>query len=108
MYLDDNKLGHLFLVQNPTHHPKGDFGLRGDKVTINQDKNPYTFSGMSLLSPRLFVGCVKEAFALEPLLRRRVKEGVITGELINEYWSDIGTSERLIDLQKRLENESIL
>ena len=106
--LDDNKLGHLFLVQNPTHHPKGDFGLRGDKVTINQDKNPYTFSGMSVLSPRLFLGCVKKTFALEPLLKQRVKEGFITGELINDYWSDIGTAERLTDLKKRLEKENIL
>jgi len=106
--LDENKLGHLFLVQNPIHHPKGDFGLRMDEVTINRGQNPYTFSGMSVLSPCLFEGCLKETFALEPLLRQKVKEGYVAGELINDYWSDIGTAKRLIDLQKRLENENLL
>jgi N-acetyl-alpha-D-muramate 1-phosphate uridylyltransferase len=106
--LDENKLGHLFLVQNPIHHPKGDFGLRMDEVTINRGQNPYTFSGMSVLSSRLFEGCFKETFALEPLLKKKVKEGYMAGELINDYWSDIGTAERLIDLQKRLENENLL
>ena len=106
--LNENKLGHLFLVQNPIHHPKGDFGLEMDKVTINRGKNPYTFSGMSVLSPRLFCGCPKETFALEPLLKQKVKEGHIEGELINNYWSDIGTAERLMDLHKRLENKNLL
>ncbi|ARU58523.1 nucleotidyltransferase [Oleiphilus messinensis] len=91
--------GHLVLVDNPTHHPEGDFALSAGQGPIkaiqNSGQQQYTFSGISLLNASLF-GELKPGVApLAPLLRNAIAKGQISGEYFNGEWSDIGTPERL-------------
>ena len=51
-----DSLAHLVLVENPEHHPGGDYGLEpGGRATEGPSR--LTFSGLSMLDPRLFEGC---------------------------------------------------
>lgn len=92
-------LAHLVLVPNPPHNPKGDFGLVASRVV--DAGASYTFSGISLLHPDLFQGQRGGAFKLAPLLRKAVAQGAVTAELFTGPWSDVGTPERLLRLEKQ-------
>ena len=66
--LEPSLEGHLILVPNPPHNSDGDFCLEGDNVYLSHEKNFYTYSGISLLSPKLFKNIRKKIFSLEPFL----------------------------------------
>jgi MurNAc alpha-1-phosphate uridylyltransferase len=97
--LSHGDLAHLVLVPNPSHHPRGDFGLAASR--INERGVQYTFSGISILHPVLFEGRKPGPFKLAPLLRQAIAAGQVTGELFNGRWSDVGTIERLKLLETR-------
>lgn len=84
---------HLVLVENPEHHPLGDFALEDGKVVEEGDLK--TYSGIAVLSPTLFESCSAGAFKLAPLLREAIRAGRVTGELFTGKWIDVGTPERL-------------
>lgn len=90
-------LAHLVLVPNPVQHPAGDFALR-DGLVRDEPANRLTYSGISILHPELFAGCVPGRFPLAPLLRAAMARGAVTGELYTGIWSDVGTPERLAAL----------
>ena len=91
-------LAHLVLVPNPAQHPEGDFCLREGRV-LNKGEPRYTFSGIGLYHPRLFAACTPGRFPLAPLLRKAMARGEVSGELHVGGWSDVGTPERLRELQ---------
>lgn len=93
---------HLVLVPNPPQHPQGDFLLQHGEVSDAGEGERYTFSGIGLYHPSLFEGCEPGAFALAPLLRRAMAQGRVSGELFEGRWFDIGTPERLRQLDERL------
>lgn len=96
MTLDDERLGHLLLTDNPNHHPRGDFGLLAGKVCDDPSLPRQTFAGISVLSPRLFdTVTVGQVAPLAPILRQAIAKQNITGELIFDVWVDVGTPERL-------------
>ncbi len=95
-------LAHLVLVDNPPHHPAGDFALRADGVVEQADAARLTFSGISILRPELFAGCAPGRFPLGPLLRRAMTNGQVTGEHYKGDWRDIGTPQRLAELDREL------
>ncbi|SCZ58235.1 N-acetylmuramate alpha-1-phosphate uridylyltransferase MurU [Thiohalomonas denitrificans] len=99
-------LAHLVLVDNPVHHHGGDFALDGGRVTTSGAR--LTFSGIGVYRPELFEGCEPGAFPLAPLLRRAIKAGRVSGEHYRGRWMDIGTPQRLAELDRMLmaENES--
>ena len=100
--LADADLAHLVLVDNPAHHPAGDFVLAGDRV--REDGGPrLTFSGVGVYRPALFDGCAPGRFPLAPLLRAAIAVGRVSGEHHRGRWVDVGTPERLaaLDLQLR-------
>ncbi len=100
MHLPGQDLAHLVLVPNPPHNLKGDFGLVAGRVF---DAGPsYTFSGVSVLHPALFEDAPKGAFKLAKRLRKAVENHQVTAELFTGYWSDVGTHERLAQLQMRI------
>ncbi len=86
-------LGHLMLVPSPEHNAKGDFGL--DSEGLVQQQGEYTFAGLSVLHPKLFAGMEVDFIRLAPILRQAMQQGLISGELQEGLWSDIGTIERL-------------
>lgn len=93
-------LAHLVMVPNPPHHPKGDFCLR-DKRVLERAGKRLTYSGIGVFSPDLFSDCESRAFPLAPLLRRAMEDRQISGELYRGQWVDVGTPERLNQLNQR-------
>lgn len=94
-------LAHLVLVDNPGHHGRGDFRLQGERVADGDDApGTLTFSGISVLDPALFDACQPGAFKLAPLLRKAMAAGRVSGEHYQGHWVDVGTLERLADVER--------
>ncbi|MCO4758405.1 MAG: nucleotidyltransferase family protein [Oceanospirillaceae bacterium] len=103
--LEAPKMAHLVLVDNPEHNPAGDFALQAGRVVDDSDESAdahkLTFSGISVLSPALFDGIRSgEKAALAPLLRAAISEGKVNGEYHSGYWVDVGTPERLTEVDQ--------
>lgn len=91
---------HLVLVPNPSHHPRGDFALVQGRV-IAADTDRLTYSGVGLYRPEFFTGCEPGGrFPLLPLLQRAIAAGRVRGQVHRGQWSDIGTRERLAELDR--------
>lgn len=90
---------HLVLVPNPTHNPSGDFALAGARVH-ETGAACLTFSGIAVYHPRLFDGCRPGKFSVVPLLRKAMRDHLVTGEVFRGNWNDIGTTERLAALRE--------
>jgi MurNAc alpha-1-phosphate uridylyltransferase len=97
----EGRLAHLVLVDNPAHHPRGDFTLRGVDV-LTEGEPRYTFAGVGIYHPDLFQGCNPGTFPLAPLLRSAMAEGRVSGEHFAGRWLDIGTPARLQALDQML------
>jgi MurNAc alpha-1-phosphate uridylyltransferase len=102
-------LAHLWLVPNPAHNPGGDFGLSATGQVLNLPKGAqgchYTFSTIALYKKSFFAACGLPrgnpegvALALAPLLRAAMDRGQVTGEVYAGAWTDVGTPERLAQL----------
>lgn len=96
---------HLVLVPNPAHNPRGDFGLAGGRV-VPACAETHTYSGVAILRPELLAGTDEGAFPLGPLLRQASILGRVSGELYEGRWSDVGTPQRLQDLEHSLESQA--
>ncbi len=111
---------HLVLVDNPDHHPRGDFRLTGaGDVRDDGDGARLTFAGIGLYRPSLLadwrtvIGNAAGAdadpprFSVVPLLRAGMARGHITGEHHSGRWTDVGTPARLqaLDAQLRATGE---
>lgn len=96
-------LAHLVLVSNPAHHQAGDFRLHQGRVSDAVAGEPaLTYSGIAVLHPRLFAGCQPGAFKLAPLLRAAMADGQVSGEQHGGRWVDVGTHERLAEVEQLL------
>jgi MurNAc alpha-1-phosphate uridylyltransferase len=92
-------LGHIILVPTPDHKPHSDFGLVYDKV-CNSDKPTLTYSGIAVYRAELFAGQKPGRFPLAPLMRKAADHGKLAGSIYEGLWQDIGTPERLMDLNR--------
>src|SRR5687768_3187625 len=96
------RLAHLVLVQNPPHRPKGDFSLHGGSVG-DQAAPRYTYAGVAVMAPSLLDPVRPgEKAPLAPLLYDAAARGRLGGELYEGLWQDVGTIERLAELEKTL------
>ena len=102
-------LAHLVLVDNPAHHPRGDFVLDGQHVRDGHDNGHdngdgprLTFSGIGVYRPELFSGEHPRRFALAPLLREAMRNDQVRGEHFTGQWWDVGNVERLRALRTLL------
>lgn len=102
-------LCHLWLVENPEHHPAGDFVLLDSGTVLDKNdqsavapEQAFTFSGISLIKPALFADVVADAsaFPLAPLLRKAMAEKLASGEVFSGHWVDVGTPERLNEVSE--------
>ncbi|MFM7332782.1 MAG: nucleotidyltransferase family protein [Brachymonas sp.] len=104
-------LAHLWLVPNPLHNPRGDFGLSPNGQALNLPKDAgrtlYTFSTVALYKRAFFAPpfCDIPAgnpqgikAALAPMLRAAMDAGMVTASLYDGEWTDVGTPERLAQL----------
>ncbi len=95
-------LAHLVLVDNPAHHPDGDFHLTGAGRVQASGEPRLTFAGISLLDPALVAAQAPGAFPLAPLLREAMATGRVGGSRHRGGWVDVGTPERLARLDQAL------
>ena len=104
------RLAHLWLVPNPAHNPQGDFGIGADGLALNDAPaggTRHTFSTLALYRRALFEPPWCDippgnpqgvAAPLAPLLRRAIAAGQVSAELYTGPWTDVGTPERLAQL----------
>lgn len=116
--LDDAALAALVLVPNPPQHPAGDFALvpraaeagAGDLQDVVAEPGVaprYTFSGIGVYRPEFFAGCSPGKFPMLPLFRAAAAAGRLRGRLYRGQWHDIGTPQRLRELDERLAGGAI-
>jgi MurNAc alpha-1-phosphate uridylyltransferase len=98
---------HLVLVDNPDHNPQGDFALDENGLVQNQvmkDNKSYTYSGIGIYSPGIFTKLKAGVQPLAPVLREAISAQQVTGEHYQGQWWDVGTPERLQELDSYLRN----
>jgi N-acetyl-alpha-D-muramate 1-phosphate uridylyltransferase len=93
------RLAHLVMVDNPAHHPDGDFGLGADG-RLGLDELRLTYSGIGVFSPSLFANIEAGPRKLRGLMDVAVAKGHFTGERHAGVWSDVGTPDRLLALNR--------
>ena len=90
------------MVANPPHHAAGDFSLASGWIGVT-DAPRLTFSGIGIYSPALFAGIAPGASArLAPLLRDAMAKRRVAGEFFDGRWTDVGTPQRLSELDAEL------
>lgn len=100
--IDQRDVAWLYLVKNPAHNPKGDFALNSFSIA-NEGEPRYTFSGIGVYRPSMFDSITAgETAKLAPLLREYAARGQVGGELYRGAWTDVGTPERLEQLNAPL------
>ena len=108
-------LAHLVMVNNPEHNPNGDFSLDNDGLLHSEGENRLTFSGIGVYHPELLLQCQDQwraagvahpRFKLAPILRQAMHRQAITGEHFTGQWTDVGTPERLAELDASLPRPS--
>lgn len=101
----DRRQAHLILVDNPPHHPAGDFRLAGETVqpAAAGSGDSFTYAGIAVFWPAFFSEVRKAAASkLRPLLDRGIARQTVTGERHPGRWVDVGTAERLAQLDTEL------
>jgi MurNAc alpha-1-phosphate uridylyltransferase len=106
--LSADQMAWLLLVENPKHNPKGDFGLMGNSVSY-QTQVSFTFSGVSMIRPKLIRDYVKnhaqqQSFPLRDVLRPAIEQQTVAGTIYSGRWCDVGTPERYKALNDSLYN----
>jgi MurNAc alpha-1-phosphate uridylyltransferase len=100
--LQPNNHGHLVLVDNPPQHAQGDFAISNGMLKHTGEKM-FTFSGVGVYHPDLFADIVKgEPAKLAPLLHKAIDNRSATAQYYQGVWYDIGTPERLQQLDEKL------
>lgn len=98
-------VAHLVLVNNPEHHPNGDFYLLNQRLVESAEVSKLTFSGIGLYHPRLFHYLTRgQPTPLAPLLRAAITRGKVGGTHHQGEWVDVGTPERLSVLNASANN----
>ena len=94
---------HLVMVANPAHHTGGDFSLDGASVIYANGEQTFTYAGIGVFSP-VFFADIKPGtvMKLRPLLDAAIAAGTLTGERFAGHWVDVGTPQRLAELDLEL------
>jgi MurNAc alpha-1-phosphate uridylyltransferase len=110
--LTDECLAHIYLIENPEHNSKGDFIFDDDQLKnieslSNSSKTlmplTFTFSGLSIFRPEFFQKKLTEkSLKLGPLLKEAIYQKKVSASLFNGLWTDVGTPERLDQLNEKL------
>jgi len=94
----DVEIAHIVGVNNPAHNLNGDFSIDSGLVTIKNNINKYTWSGVSVINPIIFQGLNIEDAPFDiwkSILVQYIKKNQVTGELSDSTWIDTGTIDRL-------------
>ena len=105
----DVDIAHLVGVENPDHNADGDFSLNSNVVSIKNNLNECTWSGISIINPKIFDGLKIEDAPFDiwkSILIEYVQKNKVTGELSNSTWIDTGTIDRLELANKTYKDEN--
>ncbi|KPZ71132.1 MULTISPECIES: N-acetylmuramate alpha-1-phosphate uridylyltransferase MurU [unclassified Shewanella] len=94
----------LWLVDNPTHNPSGDFAII-DNMLAESEQDKLTYSGMGIYHPKMFTELTAGKSGLGPLLRQKLASETLAASHFQSYWCDVGTIERLTQLTHYIENQ---
>lgn len=97
-------LAHLVLIPNPQHRTEGDFHLAAKQLLAVQGSPTLTYSGIGLYHPDLFIHTPPGKIKLAPILRQAMLTHRVSGEEFNGFWMDIGTPERLQELERHYQH----
>jgi len=107
--LVNHDAAHLVLINNPPHHPSGDFQLHDGRILptddrrLTTDDSKLTFSGIGVYKTALFSHIARNAKTpLAPLLHAQIALGKVSGEHHTGRWLDVGTLQRLEQLDNEL------
>ena len=109
--LGADQLAHLLLIDNPEHNNGGDFAISNGLASAQPiaDADKHTFAGISVLSPRLVDGLVSgQPAPLAPLLKQAMLKFQITAEVIKDNWIDVGTPERLTQVNEFINSHEVV
>jgi MurNAc alpha-1-phosphate uridylyltransferase len=99
---------HLVMVANPAHHAGGDFSLAGDRVVFADGGQTLTYAGIGVFSPGFFAGVTPGSIMkLRPLLDTAIAAGTLSGERHTGRWVDVGTPQRLAELDQELRDAEL-
>jgi MurNAc alpha-1-phosphate uridylyltransferase len=97
---------HLVMVANPEHNPRGDFALTKTGLLLaDRDSDQgvaLTYSGIGVLHPKLFDFCPQGPFPLRQPLINAMAQARVSGQLYKGRWTDVGTPQRLEQLERQL------
>ncbi|HEU4709796.1 MAG TPA: nucleotidyltransferase family protein [Methylophilaceae bacterium] len=103
--LPEGKLARLVMVDNPPQHPQGDFVFHNGKLDLEGEPKR-TFSGVAVYHPALFADIPRGQVAkLAPLLQQAIAQGLASAEHYHGVWHDVGTPERLYELDRQLADQ---
>lgn len=98
---------HLVFVDNPPHHPAGDFRLADGRVVAAAGADDaLTYAGIGVFTPDFFADVPRgAALKLRPLLDAGIARGLVRGERHAGRWVDVGTPQRLAELDRALQRD---
>jgi MurNAc alpha-1-phosphate uridylyltransferase len=100
-----DRQAHLVMVDNPAHHSGGDFSLSNEQVIYANSEQTLTYAGIAVFSPSFFASIQPgTVMKLRPLLDAAIAAGTLSGERFTGRWVDVGTPQRLAELDQELRN----
>ena len=107
-FLKSTADAHLVMVPNPAHHNSGDFSLDGARVVYANGEQTFTYSGVAVFTPSFFAEVKPGSIMkLRPLLDAAIAAGTLTGERHTGRWVDVGTPQRLAELDQELRDAEL-
>ena len=107
-FLKSTADAHLVMVPNPAHHNSGDFSLDGARVVRAKGEQTFTYSGVAVFTPSFFAEVKPGSIMkLRPLLDAAIAAGTLTGERHTGRWVDVGTPQRLAELDQELRDAEL-
>lgn len=100
--LEPGQLAHLIMVDNPVHHPQGDFAIENG-LLVSHGEERKTFSGVGLYRKELLAPYSRGKQALKPFFDKAVMEKKLAASCFGGQWTDVGTPERLRQLNQQME-----
>jgi N-acetyl-alpha-D-muramate 1-phosphate uridylyltransferase len=94
--------GLLVMVPNPPQHLRGDFFVDDRRIVSQETAQRRTYSGIGLYRAEFFAGCAPGKFPIMPLWQRAIAAGRLAAQLYDGSWFDVGTPQRLQELDSRL------
>ena len=107
-FLKSTADAHLVMVPNPAHHNSGDFSLDGARVIPAKGEQTFTYSGVAVFAPAFFAEVKPGSIMkLRPLLDAAIAAGTLTGERHTGRRVDVGTPQRLAELDQELRDAEL-